>query len=145
MLLEECLQKSKGNFIANVFTNSSKKPPILPQAHQIFDVISKSNVKIASHLFIMATLRNRTHEVSEISAHGMPCMQGSCSEVYLEKAFDCSPWRPENHLPVARELGQTSLMLLVHPTLTDAEIEKTATVVRDVLQASSAAPSLQET
>jgi dTDP-4-amino-4,6-dideoxygalactose transaminase len=37
-------------------------------------------------------------------------------------------------LPVARELGETSLMFLVHPTLTDKEIEKTCTVVAEVMQ-----------
>ena len=63
----------------------------------------------------------------------MPCYQGSCSEVYLEKAFDNTGWRPAQRLPVARQLGETSLMLLVHPTLTAAEIDKTALVLTDVL------------
>jgi hypothetical protein len=38
-------------------------------------------------------------------------------------------------LPVARELGETSLMFLVHPTLTDEEIDKTCTVVAEVMDA----------
>jgi dTDP-4-amino-4,6-dideoxygalactose transaminase len=49
--------------------------------------------------------------------------------VYLEKAFDNIPWRPEKSLPNAVELGETSLMFLVHPTLTQAEIAKTAQVM----------------
>ncbi|WP_423192324.1 DegT/DnrJ/EryC1/StrS family aminotransferase [Cupriavidus sp. H18C2] len=69
-----------------------------------------------------------------INAAGVPCYQGSCSEVYLEKAFDNTGWRPAERLPVARELGETSLMFLVHPTLTSAEIEKTCAVIANVLE-----------
>jgi len=36
-------------------------------------------------------------------------------------------------LPVARELGETSLMLLVHPTLTEQNINDTITVVKDIV------------
>ncbi|MGO4303106.1 DegT/DnrJ/EryC1/StrS family aminotransferase [Cupriavidus sp. RAF12] len=68
-----------------------------------------------------------------INAEGVPCYQGSCSEVYLEKAFDDTGWRPEERFAVARELGETSLMFLVHPTLTDAEIQKSCAVIADVL------------
>ncbi|MBQ0831285.1 DegT/DnrJ/EryC1/StrS aminotransferase family protein [Marinobacter sp.] len=64
---------------------------------------------------------------------GVPCFSGSCSEVYREKAFDGSGWQPEQPLPVARELGETSLMLLVHPTLTDAEIDKSCAVLTGVM------------
>jgi len=39
----------------------------------------------------------------------------------------------ENRLPVARELGETSLMLLVHPTLTEQNIEDTIRVVKNVI------------
>lgn len=69
---------------------------------------------------------SRDRIIDEINAAGVPCYQGSCSEVYLEKAFDGTGWRPKERLPVAKELGETSLMFLVHPTLTDAEIEKPA-------------------
>lgn len=68
---------------------------------------------------------NRNRILSAINARGVPCYSGSCSEVYLEKAFDSTGWRPVQRLPVAKELGETSLMFLVHPTLTDAEIEQT--------------------
>ncbi|MGM0760448.1 MAG: DegT/DnrJ/EryC1/StrS family aminotransferase [Thermodesulfobacteriota bacterium] len=39
----------------------------------------------------------------------------------------------EGRLPVARELGKTSLMFLVHPTLTDAEIAKTCQMMSEVM------------
>jgi dTDP-4-amino-4,6-dideoxygalactose transaminase len=48
--------------------------------------------------------------------------------VYLEKAFDGTGWRPAERLPVARELGETSIMFLVHPTLTQAEVDMTCEV-----------------
>lgn len=76
---------------------------------------------------------NRDRIIEEISSLGVPCFSGSCSEVYLEKAFDDKRFRPQERLSVARELGETSLMFLVHPTLTDAEIEKTCKVLREVM------------
>ena len=80
----------------------------------------------------------RDRIVAAISAQGVPCFQGSCSEVYLEKAFDNTGWRPDARLAVARELGETSLMFLVHPTLTQAEISKTCAVIGQVLGEASA-------
>ena len=67
----------------------------------------------------------RDRLIEEISALGVPCYSGSASEVYLEKAFDDTGLRPANRLPIAKQLGETSLMFLVHPTLTTAEIAKT--------------------
>ena len=80
---------------------------------------------------------SRDRIVAEINNAGVPCYTGSCSEVYLEKAFDNTGWRPKERLVVAKELGQTSLMFLVHPTLTDAEIRKTQDILRKVLAAAS--------
>ena len=68
-----------------------------------------------------------------INAEGVPCYSGSCSEVYLEKAFDNTGWRPQERLPVAKELGETSLMFLVHPTLTAVEIDKTCIAIKSVM------------
>ncbi|RZM81188.1 aminotransferase [Pseudoalteromonas rubra] len=70
--------------------------------------------------------------VQNISELGVPCFQGSCSEVYLEKAFDGTPWRPKERLKNAVELGETSIMFLVHPTLTSEEMVKTTAVIREV-------------
>lgn len=71
--------------------------------------------------------------VDAMVAQGVPAYQGSCSEVYLEKAFDDTPWRPQQRLPNAIELGATSLMLLVHPTLTADEITQSCQTLRSVL------------
>lgn len=81
---------------------------------------------------------SRDRIVEAIQAQGVPCYQGSCSEVYLERAFDGTGWRPAERLPVARELGETSLMFLVHPTLTSSEMSKSCQVIAQVLAEASA-------
>lgn len=80
---------------------------------------------------------SRDRIVEAISKLGVPCYQGSCSEVYLEKAFDGTGFRPQERLPVAKELGETSLMFLVHPTLTGREIDLTCTAIHEVLTAAA--------
>ncbi|NWB42537.1 DegT/DnrJ/EryC1/StrS aminotransferase family protein [Pseudomonas sp. E6002] len=77
---------------------------------------------------------DRDRILAEISARDVPVFSGSCSEVYLEKAFDNTGWRPASRLPVARELGETSVMFLVHPTLAQHEIDKTCSVLKTVMQ-----------
>lgn len=76
---------------------------------------------------------SRDRIVDEIVSRGVPCYQGSCSEVYLEKAFHNTPWLPVERLPNAKLLGETSIMMLVHPTLTIEEIEKSCLALNDVL------------
>lgn len=73
-----------------------------------------------------------------LNAQKIPAFSGSCSEIYLEKAFDNHPSRPTERLPVAKELGETSLMFLVHPTLTQAEMQTICDTVVAVLQDVSA-------
>jgi len=80
----------------------------------------------------------RDRIIAELNRRGVPCYQGSCSEVYLEKAFEGTGWRPKERLQVARELGENSLMFLVHPTLTDVEIRKTCDVMSSVIELASA-------
>ena len=69
---------------------------------------------------------DRDRIVSEITSMGVPCMHGSCSEIYLEKAFDNTNLRPKERLPVAKELGESSIVFLVHPTLSEKEMQKIA-------------------
>ena len=79
----------------------------------------------------------RDRIIEAINAGGVPCYQGSCSEVYLEKAFDGTGWRPAERLPVAQQLGETTLMWLVHPTLTPDNIQQTVSVVSRVMKEAS--------
>jgi dTDP-4-amino-4,6-dideoxygalactose transaminase len=78
--------------------------------------------------------RNRIQEA--ISAEGIPCIAGPCSEIYLEKAFP-EAMRPPEGLPVARELGETSLMFKVHPTLEERDLADTCRAVSKVMQIAS--------
>src|SRR5690625_1510669 len=68
---------------------------------------------------------SRDRIIQALNDADVPTYSGSCSEVYLEKAFDNTPWRPAERLPNAQTLGETSLMFLVHPTLEKKHIEKT--------------------
>jgi len=74
----------------------------------------------------------RQRIVDAISAEGVPCFVGSCSEIYLERAFP-PELRPRERLPIAWELGETALMFLVHPTLSERDMHDTADAVEKVL------------
>jgi dTDP-4-amino-4,6-dideoxygalactose transaminase len=103
-----------------------------------FDV--PDNIEHAEYKHYMFVVTEQLNEgwsrdriIDEITLKGVPCFQGSCSEVYLEKAFDDTGFRPKERLKNAKELGETSLMFLVHPTLTKSEIDKTCEVLAEVL------------
>lgn len=76
---------------------------------------------------------SRDRIIEEITAENIPCFSGSCSEIYLEKAFQKKMLHPVNRLTVAKELGETSLMFLVHPTLTQDDMFEVANVVENVM------------
>ncbi len=79
---------------------------------------------------------DRDRIMTAVSAEGIPCLSGACSEIYLEKAFDAS-LRPPTRLPVAKELGETSLMFLVHSTLSSEDMADTCRAVEKVLEVAS--------
>lgn len=103
--------------------------PVLPS--DIEHAAYKCYVFVRPEALLEGWSRDRILEA--INSRGVPTFSGSCSEVYLERAFDGTDWRPEPHLAVARELGETSLMFMVHPTLTDSELDKTVQVLGDVM------------
>ena len=76
---------------------------------------------------------SRDRIMQDINAAGVPCFSGSCSEVYLEHAFDGTHWRPEKRLENAQKLGETSLMFLVHPTLSLDSMHKTVKAIQHVM------------
>lgn len=80
---------------------------------------------------------SRDRIMTEITASGVPCFSGSCSEIYLEKAFTNAGLAPAQRLPVAKALGETSLMFLVHPTLSSADMQFVANTVTEVLRCAS--------
>lgn len=77
---------------------------------------------------------NRDRIMAELNARGAPCFSGSCSEIYLEKAIQAAGFQPPDRMPVAKELGETSLMFLVHPTLTDDDVDWMSDQIAIVLQ-----------
>ena len=60
--------------------------------------------------------------IEEFSKKGIPCFEGSCSEIYLESAFNNKNFKPKRRLSNAKKLGENSLVFLVHPTLTKKDI-----------------------
>jgi len=85
------------------------------------------------YVFVEGTKADRDAIMASISEQGVPCFSGSCSEVYLERVFDNTSFRPKERLPNAKLLGETSLMFLCHPTLTEDEIQKTCDVMTSVV------------
>lgn len=80
---------------------------------------------------------NRDRVMNRIAAEGVPCFSGSCGEIYREKAFGRSGFKQHDRLPVARELGDTSLMFLVHPGLSPEDMTMVADVVEKVMEEAS--------
>lgn len=80
---------------------------------------------------------NRDRIVAELTAQGVSCFSGSCSEIYLEKAFDTLPMKPVKRLPMAKDLGENSLMFLVHPTLTVDYMTEVASAIQRVFKEAS--------
>jgi dTDP-4-amino-4,6-dideoxygalactose transaminase len=77
---------------------------------------------------------DRDRILAAIHAEGVPCFSGICSEIYREKAFPAE-WRPVADCEVARELGETSLMFPVHPTLSEEDMLDTCVAVEKVMGA----------
>jgi len=90
-----------------------------------------------AYVFIKANELNegwtRDKIIDAINEEGVPCYSGSCSEVYLEKAFDNTTFRPDKRLSMAKQLGESSLMFLIHPTLSDSEIDLTCITIKKVM------------
>lgn len=62
----------------------------------------------------------------------IPCFQGTCGEVYKEKAYNLNL-----ELPITQQLTATSLMFLVDPSYSIETITDIAIIVRDILLDSS--------
>lgn len=80
---------------------------------------------------------SRDRIMEEVNARGIPCFSGSCSEIYLEKAFTGLGLGPKDPLPIARRLGETSLMFQIHPNLSDENLEDLTAVASHVLREAS--------
>ena len=130
--MAEWTQKRNANMekILAVFENSSYFTVHRPSADYVHAAY-KCYVQVNIEALPAGWSRDRI--MNEIAALGVPCFSGSCSEVYLEHAFDGTPWRPVERLVNAKTLGETSLMFLVHPTLSQESMHKTVTVTQQVI------------
>lgn len=75
----------------------------------------------------------RTQILELMKKNKIPCSTGTCSEIYREKSFINAGLSPKCRLPVAAELGETSLALPVHPTLEDIHMEHIASSVNEII------------
>ena len=76
---------------------------------------------------------SRDRVVNSLNEIGLQCGSGACPEVYMEDAYKHISKKPHTRLPNAKKLGEESLMLLVHPTLTDEEMDFSCQSVSKVL------------
>jgi dTDP-4-amino-4,6-dideoxygalactose transaminase len=76
---------------------------------------------------------SRDNIITTINEFNVPCYSGSCSEVYKEKAFDNTDLQPKVALKHAQLLGESSLMFLVHPTLTNIEMNNVCQALTQAL------------
>jgi dTDP-4-amino-4,6-dideoxygalactose transaminase len=77
---------------------------------------------------------SRDSIIQSINEAGVPCFSGGCSEIYREKAFAEHHYAPVHRLANARSQGETSLVFLVHPTLTSEEMTQMVKVVENIMR-----------
>jgi dTDP-4-amino-4,6-dideoxygalactose transaminase len=122
---------------ANILTESFLKLPSLRVTvppEDIGHAYYKYYVFVRPELLRPGWDRNRI--LQAVVAEGVPCFSGSCSEIYLEKAVP-TQLRPAKRLRVARELAETSLLFLVHPTLSAQDMLDIVAAVQKVLRLST--------
>jgi dTDP-4-amino-4,6-dideoxygalactose transaminase len=102
---------------------------VIPQAH-LYHSYYKYYVFVRSEQLLPAWDRDRI--LQAICAEGVPTFVGSCSDAYRGKAF-VKERRYPGRLPIAKELADSSLMFLVHPTLEIENVEYACEVIEKVM------------
>ena len=80
---------------------------------------------------------SRDRIMQNLNKSGVPTFTGSCSEIYLESAFYKTAFKPKARLPVAKQLGETSLVFLVHPTLSKDDMSDMTDIIEKVFNDAS--------
>lgn len=80
---------------------------------------------------------DRDRVVAAVTAEGVPCALGGCTEIHRERAFAACP-PPPHPTPVGARLGRTAVVLPVHPTLDERDVEDIAAAVRKVMEVATA-------
>lgn len=124
----ETSRKLKGlrvpNFKCSSCNNTKLSSPCIHAAYKCYVFVENKQLKKGW---------SRDKIADEINKIGVPCVSGSCSEVYLEKAFKNTSFIPKKRLKIAQELGSSSLAFLVHPSLTSKEIDLTCKAIKIVM------------
>tara|TARA_Y100000739_G_scaffold227161_1_gene236094 strand:- start:10061 stop:11230 length:1170 start_codon:yes stop_codon:yes gene_type:complete len=76
---------------------------------------------------------NREKIIKEINKAGYPAFSGGCSEIYLENCFLKNNISPNKRLKNAKLLGETSLMFVVHNTITIPKMKEYAEFIGRIL------------
>lgn len=84
---------------------------------------------------------SRDSLVAELQNVGVPCMQGSCSEIYREGAFENHRSQPPTSLPIAKQLGEESIAFLVHPTIDEEKMTEIAKTAAGIISKAAATPT----
>ena len=81
----------------------------------------------------LGSMWTREKIIDAFNNNGIPCFEGSCSEIYLEKAFRNKGLSPKKPLKVAKEIGKKSLVFLVHPSMSKKEFLIKRDLIRKTL------------
>lgn len=71
--------------------------------------------------------------IQAVNAEGIPCFTGTCPELYRERAFSDAGWGQSPAHVVARDLGESSVCFLTHPTLQEDDMRDAAEATGRVL------------
>ena len=118
---------------AGVLLDALRSQPAVRLPDLVFDVepsYYRFCAMVRPELLAPGWTRDRV--VAAIEAEGVLCAHGGCAEIYRERAFRTVVGVPVR-LPAAAELGRTSLVLFVHPSLGAADMSDTADAVTRVL------------
>jgi dTDP-4-amino-4,6-dideoxygalactose transaminase len=74
----------------------------------------------------------RNEFVASLSEMGLPCFSGSCSEIYLEKAFES--YYDGQRMPNAKYYAERAFCLLAHPTITDDQVNQAVKLIKTLLK-----------
>lgn len=77
---------------------------------------------------------NRDRILGRFATAGIPALSGSCPEIYREAAFAGTA---QSRLPVARQLGEQSMMLPIDPTIDSGQLDHFVGVIRSALEAAT--------
>lgn len=119
-LLDQCFEKIRGVQVVR----AAHKPHMEPSFYKYY-------------LFLKAEYwkknwsRERLLQATENA--GLPCMVGSCPEVYLEKSLSVLGYAPQKRLPKAQQLGETSLAISINHLMTDDDAVNLGRAVQSIL------------